>query len=136
MTELAKFKEAYATMTVAVYEPLILKWVSAWTLRTVAGVVANRMARVKLINREALSTALAVSAAQSLSRTARLPTVDVLNRAAQSAGIATREDAAKMLSPVNDENRSAPTFPHASARLPNVLVSGEHQRLLVFDNVG
>lgn len=91
-TELSKFKDAYATMTVAVYEPLILKWVSGWTLLTMAGVVANRMARANLINREALSTAVAVSAAHSLSRTARLPTVDALNRAAQSAGIATRED--------------------------------------------
>jgi hypothetical protein len=35
-TQLRKFEEAYATMTVAVYEPLILKWVSGWTLYNLA----------------------------------------------------------------------------------------------------
>ena len=92
-TQLAKFKEAYATMTVAVYEPLILRWVSGWTLRTVAGTVAKRLSRARLIQQgQPLSTAHAVANAQALSRSARLPSVEVLNRAAQSAGVVNRED--------------------------------------------
>jgi hypothetical protein len=53
----------------------------------------------------------------------------------QSHGIATGEDAHQALLPVSDENRSAPTFPHAAARFPDGRVAGEYQRLLVFDNV-
>jgi hypothetical protein len=66
----------------------------------------------------------------------QLGAASILGFGQQSHGIATREDAAQVLSPVDDEHRSAPTFPHASACLPNALVSSEHQRLLVFDNVG
>lgn len=88
-TEIAKFKEAYATMTVAVYEPLILRWVSGWTIRTIAGTVAKRMARARLIGQvHALPTAQAVASAQSLSRTARMPSVEALERAAQTGRIA------------------------------------------------
>ena len=33
-TELKKFTEAYATMTVASYQPLILRWISGWSIYT------------------------------------------------------------------------------------------------------
>src|SRR4051794_32993081 len=37
VTDLPRFQDAYATLTVAAYEPLILRWVSGWTLLTLAG---------------------------------------------------------------------------------------------------
>lgn len=41
-TELAAFSDAYASITVARYEPLILRWISLWSLATVADVTAWR----------------------------------------------------------------------------------------------
>ena len=48
-TELRKFNEAYATMVVAVYQPLILKWYSGWTIFTAADVMAWRLQKGKHI---------------------------------------------------------------------------------------
>ena len=82
-TELSKFKDAYATMTVAVYEPLILRWVSGWTLRTLASTVAKRMARSDQFRRsQSLSTALTVANIQSQSKAQRLPKPEALERLA------------------------------------------------------
>jgi hypothetical protein len=44
-TELRKFEDAYASIIVAVYEPLILRWVSSWGLATFADVAARRVGR-------------------------------------------------------------------------------------------
>ncbi|MCH9632952.1 MAG: hypothetical protein S4CHLAM6_12980 [Chlamydiae bacterium] len=41
-SKIRKFTDAYATMTVAVYEPLVLKWVSEWGLREIASINASR----------------------------------------------------------------------------------------------
>jgi len=41
-TELNLFKDAYATIIVATYEPLILRWVSAWQLMVAAITMAPR----------------------------------------------------------------------------------------------
>jgi len=41
-TTLKKFEEAYATLTYAIYEPLILNWVSGFTLRVESNLLANR----------------------------------------------------------------------------------------------
>jgi len=46
-TELRKFTEAYATMTVAVYEPLILQWYSSSTVAAAAAVIAHRVQKAK-----------------------------------------------------------------------------------------
>ncbi len=42
VSKIKKFKDAYATMTVAVYEPLVLKWVSEYGLREIASINASR----------------------------------------------------------------------------------------------
>lgn len=79
-TELHKFKEAYATMVVATYEPLILRWISGWTLRTVAGTVAKRMARADVMSRASgVSTAIQVASVHSAIRGSRLPPDSVLS---------------------------------------------------------
>src|SRR4051812_38264273 len=49
-TELKKFTEAYATMTVAAYEPLILHWVSLLGIRFVSNSVATRLPKAKAVD--------------------------------------------------------------------------------------
>ena len=50
-TELKKFSEAYATMTVAAYEPLIfLRWVSLYHVRVIANTLAWRYSKAKAIH--------------------------------------------------------------------------------------
>jgi len=88
-TELAKFKEAYATMVVATYEPLILRWISGWTLRTIAGTVAKRMARADIISRvEAVSTAIKVANVQSAIRSKRIPDARTMAELSKRSGVA------------------------------------------------
>lgn len=65
MTELKKFTEAYATMVVASYEPLILKWVSGWGLLCAANDLAWRIPKANFVKVErALATAHALGATQ------------------------------------------------------------------------
>jgi len=60
-TTIDKFQDAYATMTVAVYEPLILRWVSGWSIKTSASLMAWRAQKAKHISLEkALATAHAL----------------------------------------------------------------------------
>jgi hypothetical protein len=66
-TELKRFTEAYATMTVAVYEPLILRWYSRTTLWSIADTTAKRAVATK-----ATSGRMLVAKAMEM-RTNRLP---------------------------------------------------------------
>ena len=91
-TELAKFKEAYATMTVATYEPLILRWISGWTLATVATTVAKRMARADLVKRtKALSTAHSVATIQAAVRPKVLPSEAALAKISKDVRMTARD---------------------------------------------
>ena len=61
-TELKKFSEAYATMTVATYEPLIVQWYSGRTLALAAETMAWRTQKSKRLKLDkAFSTAHALS---------------------------------------------------------------------------
>jgi hypothetical protein len=64
-TELKKFSDAYATLTVATYEPMILRWISAWSVHTIGSIVAWRGQRQVQLRDGAISTALAVNAARA-----------------------------------------------------------------------
>jgi|GEM_PF-1062031 len=60
-TTIGKFQEAYATLTVAVYEPLILRWISGWSVKTTASMMAWRAQKIKHIDLdEAIATAHAL----------------------------------------------------------------------------
>ena len=48
-TELKRFTEAYATMTIAAYEPLILRWVSLLGIRFVSNTVATRLPKAQAL---------------------------------------------------------------------------------------
>jgi hypothetical protein len=49
-TELKKFTQAYATMTVAAYEPMILRWVSLLGIRFVSSSVATRLPKARAVD--------------------------------------------------------------------------------------
>lgn len=57
-TRLAKFTDAYATVTVATYEPLVLRWVSTWGLGVIATDLANRAPKAALMKADGLPTAV------------------------------------------------------------------------------
>jgi hypothetical protein len=48
-TEIKRFSEAYATMTVAAYEPLILRWISLISIRFIANESAQRLTKAAAI---------------------------------------------------------------------------------------
>ena len=60
-TQLKKFTDAYATLTVATYEPLILRWVSQWGLGTLATDMALRLPKTELLADRPLPTAVLLS---------------------------------------------------------------------------
>ncbi len=61
-TELKRFTEAYATMTVAAYEPLILRWISLIGIRFISNVVTYRMPKAATVKYDGkLPAALALS---------------------------------------------------------------------------
>lgn len=68
-TSLSRFADAYATMTVAVYQPLIVRWFSGWTIKMLADTMAWRLDKGKRMSPgDALSTAHGVIAARTLPR--------------------------------------------------------------------
>ena len=67
-TDLKPFKEAYATMTVATYEPLILRWISLLGVRFIAHGLADRYAKARYVRADH-----------------RLPTVMGMNRTMRRA---------------------------------------------------
>jgi hypothetical protein len=123
-TELAKFKEAYATMTVATYEPLILRWVSGWTLRTLASTAAKRMARADALKRSKfLSTAISVASVQSALRGNRLPNAETMTKISEEARLqsvdTSRTEDSLLTQPLEIRG-----FPHAVAYKGVVHVNG------------
>jgi hypothetical protein len=48
-TELKRYTEAYATMTVAAYEPLILRWISLIGVRFISNAVAHRLPKATAV---------------------------------------------------------------------------------------
>lgn len=67
-TDLKPFKEAYATMTVATYEPLILRWISLLGVRFIAHGLADRYAKARYMKADH-----------------KLPTVMAMNRTMRRA---------------------------------------------------
>ncbi len=61
-TSLGRFSDAYATMTVATYEPLILRWISGFTLFQLSHLLARRAVKAKAVGYEVgTTTAIAMS---------------------------------------------------------------------------
>ena len=56
-TELKRFTDAYATMTVAVYEPIVMRWFSTMRLWTLADSIAKRAVQTKSVAHRAMTAA-------------------------------------------------------------------------------
>ncbi|MDH5669863.1 MAG: hypothetical protein OEY86_17830, partial [Nitrospira sp.] len=67
-TELKRFTEAYATMTVAAYEPLLLRWISQSCIRFLSNEVAYRLPKARAVKYDGKAPA-----ALALSKTIREP---------------------------------------------------------------
>jgi len=67
-TELKRFTGAYATMTVAAYEPLILRWISLVGIRFISNAVAYRLPKAAAVKYDGKKPA-----ALALSRSIRTP---------------------------------------------------------------
>ncbi len=67
-TEVKRFTEAYATMTVAAYEPLILRWISRLGIRFISNAAANRLPKALAVKFDGKSPA-----GFALSQTTRKP---------------------------------------------------------------
>jgi hypothetical protein len=57
-TKLRKFTEAYASMTVATYEPLILNWISLIGIRFLSDTLAEDMRSKKFLGRSMVACRL------------------------------------------------------------------------------
>jgi hypothetical protein len=83
-TELEKFTDAYATLTVATYEPLILRWFSGWTIGLAASSMAWRQQKAEVIDLPgSLSTAHALLIRRLRNGLAN-PTLDPVAQTARS----------------------------------------------------
>src|SRR5574337_970285 len=67
-TEIKRFTEAYATMTVAAYEPLILHWISLIGIRFISNAAAYRLPKASAVNFDGK-----IPAALALSKSIRKP---------------------------------------------------------------
>ena len=88
-TDLKRFNEAYATMTVAAYEPMILHWISLIGIRFISNEVAYRQAK---------------SAARRRSPAARRAAA---RRAVRTKGPQTRRAAARRAAQTRKRRRAA-----------------------------
>jgi hypothetical protein len=77
-TELKKFIDAYASMTVAVYEPMILRWYSGLAMKTMASEVAQRMQQPASAEPQSVAAGTAMNADTSSLRVP-LPTEAFMN---------------------------------------------------------
>ncbi|WP_232318562.1 hypothetical protein [Sphingomonas sp. TDK1] len=83
-------------MTVATYEPLILRWISGWTLRTVAGTIAKRKAKADILKRHAegaASTAIAIASVRATTRVKSLPSAAAMAEMVKGRDLVNHDDA-------------------------------------------
>ncbi|MEV0149989.1 MULTISPECIES: hypothetical protein [unclassified Nonomuraea] len=77
MTELSRFSDAYASMTVAVYQPLTVRWVSGWTLGTTVDLLVPRFEKARSLDaRTPFSTAASLLTARNSRLPDRVPVAD------------------------------------------------------------
>jgi hypothetical protein len=119
-TELRKFTEAYATMTVAAYEPLILRWVSLLGIRFVSNAVATRFPKAR-----AVEFTGKVPAALALSTTVRAPIPPELDYTAEDGHVAVPISVnGNAVDPGNVKPVDIPGFPNAVAVGKDVYLHG------------
>jgi hypothetical protein len=119
-TELKKFTEAYATMTIAAYEPLILRWVSLLGIRFVSSSVATRLPKAKAVGFDGLKPA-----ALALSQSLRAPVPRKLDFEAEDDPVAVPISVhGKAVDPSSVKRLVVPGFPNAVAVGKDVYLHG------------
>jgi hypothetical protein len=119
-TELKKFTEAYATMTVAAYEPMILRWVSLLGIRFVSNAAATRLPKAKAVGFDGK-----LPAALALSQTVRTPVPRKLDFSAEDDRLAVPISVSgKAVDPSTVQRLEVPGFPDAVAVGKDVYLHG------------
>jgi len=135
-TELKKFSEAYATMTVAAYEPMILHWVSLIGIRFLSNEVALRLPKSAAVKFDGkIPAALALS--QTLLRKPIPAKIDF--RASPQTLRVPIDVHGRALNPEGLRKVNVPDYPNAVAFGNDILLNGFTQtdpELLVSTHLG
>ncbi|HMJ37820.1 MAG TPA: hypothetical protein VK501_28185 [Baekduia sp.] len=119
-TELTKFTDAYATMTVAAYEPLILRWVSLLGIRFVSSSVVSRLPKAQAVGFDGRRPA-----ALALGHTVRTPVPRELDFVADDDQLAVPISIdGKAVDPSTVQRLDVPGFPNAVAVGKDVYLHG------------
>ena len=119
-TELKRFSEAYATMTVAAYEPVILRWISLISIRFISNAVAYRMPKALAVKFDGKTPA-----ALALSKTLRKPIPREIDFKFDGPDLHIPIDIhGRAISPDVIKKVEVPNFPHAVAIGKDVYLNG------------
>lgn len=110
-TELRRFTEAYATMTVAAYEPLILRWISLIGIRFLSNAVATRASKAAAVRFDGKTPA-----ALALSKTIRKQVPDEIAFRAEDREMRVPLDIdGRAIDPGTVQRVEVPGYPNAVA---------------------
>lgn len=119
-TELKRFTEAYATMTVAAYEPLILRWISLIGIRFISNVVAYRLPKATAVKYDGK-----MPAALALSKTIRKPVPSNVKSKFEGQEMRVPIDIhGRVLNPDATKKVNVPGYPNAIAIGNDVYLNG------------
>src|SRR5262245_40588242 len=121
-TEMKRFTEAYATMTVAAYEPLILRWISLIGIRFISNVVAYRQTKAAAFNFDG-KTPAALVLNQKLTTAKIPPRLDVTVDAPAAMRVPI-DVHGRAIDPATVKKVNVPGFPDAIAVGSDVYLKG------------
>jgi hypothetical protein len=134
-TDLKRFNEAYATMTVAAYEPMILHWISLIGIRFISNEVAYRLPKSAALKFDGKTPAALV-----LSQTIRKPIPANIDFKAEGSRTRVPIDLhGRAIDPDAVKKVNVPGFPNAVAHGDDVYLTGFSETdpiQLVEDQVG
>jgi hypothetical protein len=119
-TDLKRFNEAYATMTVAAYEPMILHWISLIGIRFISNEVAYRLPKSAALKFDGKTPAALV-----LSQTIRKPIPANIDFKAEGSRMRVPIDLhGRAIDPNAVKKVNVPGFPNAVAHGDDVYLTG------------
>ncbi len=119
-TEVKRFSEAYATMTVAAYEPLILHWISLIGVRFISNAAAYRLPKASAVKFDGKTPA-----ALALSRTIRKPIPREIDYKVEDRGMHIPVDVhGRAVNPDEVKKVKLADYPNAVAVGKDVYLSG------------
>ena len=134
-TELKRFTAAYATMTVAAYEPVILRWISLIGIRFISNAVAFRLPKASAVKFDGKTPAALV-----LNKTLRKPIPPKIDFKFDGQDLRVPIDIhGRAISPDAVKKVDVPNYPNAVAVGRDVYLNGFSETdptLLVEDQVG